>query len=241
MHVNFWPFTKLMNSPYAISIFAPMKFSAVIFDMDGLLINSEPYWEEAGEETLQEFNVTLTPEQYHSTTGLRTREWIDWWFSHFSIDKKFASGAEEAIITKAIEKIRIHGEALPGVNYIFDFFRSLDFRIGIATSSPTALINVVAEKLQIKHYLQGISSAEDLAYGKPHPQVYLNCAELLGVSPLQCICFEDSFNGMIAVKAARMKCIAIPSPVQWEETRWDAADRKLRSLLEVNEDLLGKI
>ena len=218
-----------------------MKFSAVIFDMDGLLINSEPYWEEAGEETLKEFNVSLTPAQYHTTTGLRTREWIDWWFTQFNIDKKFSLQAEEAIITKAIEKIRLHGEALPGVDYIFEYFHNMNFRIGLATSSPTALINVVAEKLRIKHYLQAISSAEELAYSKPHPQVYLNCAEQLGVSPLQCLCFEDSFNGMIAVKAARMKCVIIPAPQQHHETRWDAADVKLRSLLDFNKDVLWKL
>lgn len=218
-----------------------MKFTAVIFDMDGLLINSEPYWEEAGEETLNEFNVTLTPEQYHSTTGLRTREWIDWWFRYFNIDMKFAMQAEEAIVTKAIEKIGLYGEALPGVQYIFEYFHNMNFRIGLATSSPTALINVVAEKLKIKHYLQAISSAEDLTYSKPHPQVYLNCAEMLGVSPLQCLCFEDSFNGMISVKAARMKCVIIPAPQQHHETRWDAADAKLKSLLDFNKDVLWKL
>lgn len=209
--------------------------------MDGLLINSEPYWEEAGQETLQEFGVSLVPEQYHITTGLRTREWIDWWFSYFNIDSKYAAEAETAIVTRAIEKIRDHGEALPGVEYIFQFFTEHQFRIGLATSSPIALVNVVAEKLQIGRYLQAIASAEELPYGKPHPQVYLDCAGLLGVSPLECVCFEDSFNGMIAVKAARMKCVVIPAPHQHHETRWDAADRKLKSLLQFNQQVLDAL
>ena len=207
-----------------------MKYSTVIFDMDGLLINSEPYWEQAGEETLAQFGVTLTQDQYHTTTGLRTREWVDWWFSWFNIDKRFAAEAEDMIVKKAIEKIAQYGKALPGSGYIFDFFREKNFKIGIATSSPTALVNVVAEKLNITGYLQAIASAEELPYGKPHPQVYLNCAEQLNTSPLHCICFEDSFNGMIAVKAARMKCVVIPAPQQHDETRWDAADIKLQSL-----------
>ena len=206
--------------------------------MDGLLINSEPYWEAAGGETLKEYGVTLSPEQYHSTTGLRTKEWIDWWFTYFNIDKKFAHDAAETIVLKAIEKIRQHGEAMPGVEYIFNLFREMNFTIGLATSSPISLIDVVVEKLGIKSYLQAVSSAESLVYSKPHPQVYLNCAEQLNVSPLECICFEDSFNGMISVKAARMKCIIVPALKQFQEPKWDAADIKLRSLEEFSSSRL---
>ena len=65
-----------------------MKTTTVIFDMDGLLIDSEPLWEEAGAELLQSYGVELTPEQYQSSTGLRTREWITHWFNHFNIDNK---------------------------------------------------------------------------------------------------------------------------------------------------------
>lgn len=218
-----------------------MKPTTVIFDMDGLLIDSEPYWEEAGAETLQEFGVSLIPDQYHATTGLRTREWIHWWFSYFNIDLKFAQAAEDTIVAKAIEKIGQHGKALPGVENIFPFFRERNFKIGIATSSPLSLVKVVTDKLGINDYLQAIASAENLPYGKPHPQVYLDCAAALAVSPLECICFEDSFNGMIAVKAARMKCVVIPAPHQHDETRWDAADRKLQSLLQFDQPLLDSL
>lgn len=211
-----------------------MKPTAVIFDMDGLLIDSEPYWEEAGKETMAEYGVTLKNELYHITTGLRTKEWVQYWFAYFNIDMKNVEQAETKIVEKAIDKIRAHGQPMPGVQYIFDFFKNQGCKIGIATSSPLALVNVVVEKLSIGHYLDAIKSAEFLPYGKPHPQVYLDCAQALDVSQLQCICFEDSFNGMIAVKAARMKCIVIPAPEQHAETRWDAADIKLRSLEEVN-------
>lgn len=215
-----------------------MKPTTVIFDMDGLLIDSEPLWEEAGQETLQEFGVTLIPEQYHITTGLRTREWIQWWFAYFGVDQQHAQAAEETIVAKAIDKIGRHGVALPGVQEIFHFFRDRQFRIGLATSSPLELVKVVADKLQLNDYLQAIASAETLPFGKPHPQVYLDCAATLGVSPLECICFEDSFNGMIAVKAARMKCVVIPAPHQHHETRWDAADSKLKSLLQFDQQVL---
>ena len=219
----------------------PMKPTAVIFDMDGLLIDSEPYWEEAGKETLAEYGVTLENEQYHVTTGLRTKEWVQYWFAYFDIDMKHVEAAEATIVGKAIDKIRANGQPMPGVKYIFDFFKKQGCKIGIATSSPLSLVNVVVEKLGIGQYLDAIRSAEFLPYGKPHPQVYLECAQALDVSQLQCICFEDSFNGMIAVKAARMKCIVIPAPEQHAETRWDAADIKLRSLEEVNAAMIATL
>lgn len=215
-----------------------MKFSAAIFDMDGLLIDSEPLWQQAGAETLQEFGVTLTNEQYNLTTGLRTPEWIDYWFTHFSINKNQAKQAAKTIEQAALDKIKAHGEAMEGVQYIMEFFKSNGFLIGLASSSPMRLIEAVIEKLNIQPYLNAVTSAEHLPYGKPHPQVFLNCAELLQVPPTTCICFEDSFNGMIAAKAARMKCVVIPAPHVHHEGRWNAADRKLSSLLKFNSTIL---
>jgi sugar-phosphatase len=215
-----------------------MKFSAAIFDMDGLLIDSEPLWQQAGSETLQEYGVMLTDEQYNLTTGLRTPEWIDYWFTHFSINKDRAKEAAKQIEQAALDKIKAHGEAMEGVQYIMEFFKTNGYLIGLASSSPMRLIEAVIEKLNIQPYLNAVTSAEHLPYGKPHPQVFLNCAELLQVPPTTCICFEDSFNGMIAAKAARMKCVVIPAPHVHHEGRWNAADRKLSSLLKFNNTVL---
>lgn len=215
-----------------------MPLHTVIFDMDGVLIDSEPFWEEAGKETLAEFNISLTEEQYFLTTGLRTREWIDWWFSFFGVDKTYAGEAERIIVKKAIEKINSHAQAMPGVEYIFGFFRDRNFTIGLATSSPTELIDVVVDKLGIRKYIKAYSSAEELPHSKPHPQVYINCAEKLNVSPLSCLCFEDSFNGMIAAKAARMKCVVIPARIQQDRPYWAAADLKISSFHAFDENVV---
>ena len=212
-----------------------MRLNTVIFDMDGLLIDSEPFWQEAGMETLLQFNVTLSPVQYHHTTGLRTREWLDYWFGHFGIGKERIPAAEAALHQHVIEKIRTKANPLPGVQEIIAFFKAQNFRIGLATSSPLSLVNVVVEKLAIQNAFQAVASAEHLPYGKPHPQVYMDCAESLEVSPLQCLAFEDSFNGVIAAKAARMTCVAIPVQDQAHLPKWGAADLKLGSLLEFTE------
>jgi|SRR5688500_5795822 len=218
-----------------------MKISAVIFDMDGLLIDSEPFWQEAGKETLEVYNAVLSDEQYHSSTGLRTKEWVHWWFSHFGIDGTHASDAEAAIINKALEKIGMNGQAMAGVEYLFDFFIRKKMKIGLASSSPVALIELVAEKLNIRRHLHATTSAEDLTFGKPHPQVFLDCAEQLGVSPLECLVFEDSLNGVIAAKAARMKCVAVPDAAFRKDPRWVVADVVLNSLEEFDEETLNKL
>ncbi len=213
-----------------------MQLNTVIFDMDGLLINSEPYWQEAGIETLQQFDVALTLEQYHQTTGLRTREWVAYWFDYFHIDMRFAEKAETTIVDKAIEKIREKAEPMAGVDYILSYFKEKKFITGLATSSPLSLVDVVVDKLNIRDYFSAFSSAETLLFSKPHPQVYLNCAAELNVSPLQCICFEDSFNGLISAKAARMKCVVVPETNFYEQPKWGAADLKLASLNDFGED-----
>jgi HAD superfamily hydrolase (TIGR01509 family) len=165
-----------------------------------------------------------------TTTGLRTKEFLQWWFTHFNIGDDELVKAEKKIVQLVLDKIAHKGRIMPGVAYIFEFFRKKQFHIGLATSSPPALIELVTEMAGIGEYVSSACSAEDLLLGKPHPQVYLNCAERLGVPPVQCICFEDSFNGMIAAKAARMKCVLVPHSSQSRDERWGAADLKLSSL-----------
>ena len=218
-----------------------MNLTTVIFDMDGLLIDSEPCWQEAGMEALAKFGLSLNMDQYHMTTGLRTVEWIDYWFTYFGVDKKHSKEAEDIVHELAIEKISTHAEPMPGVDDIFSFFLERRFRIGLATSSPLALVDVVTKKLGIGSWLEAITSAEYIPLGKPHPQVYLDCAAKLGVRATECLCFEDSFNGMIAVKAARMKSVVIPAADQWSLPKWDASDLKLGSLLEFNPQLLASL
>lgn len=207
-----------------------MELNTVIFDMDGLLIDSEPLWEEATNEVFKQYNLTLSHSQYLSSTGLRTREFVQWWFRHFEVADDHLSNAEADIINAVKEKIQLKGLKMPGVDHIFNLFFEYGFKMGVASSSPMSLIDLVIDKLNLRHYLSAIVSAEHLSHGKPHPQVYLNCADALNADPLNCVCFEDSFNGMIAAKAARMKCVIVPAPAQQKQDRWAAADLKLSSL-----------
>ena len=207
-----------------------MQLNTVIFDMDGLLIDSEPLWNEAANEVFTHYGINLSDEQQATTTGLRTREFLEWWFSYYKIGNDEFAKAEQKIFQHVFEKIQQKGKILPGVDHIFNFFHSRGFKIGIASQSPQQMIEMVMDICCIKKFVQATSSAEYLPFGKPHPQVYINCANALQSHVLECICFEDSFNGLIAAKAARMKCVVVPEHSQQKEDRWNAADLKLSSL-----------
>ena len=215
-----------------------MQFNTVIFDMDGLLINSEPLWDEAATEVFQQYNFQLTKAQYATTTGMRTKEFVERWFSHYNIGSRHNAVAETAILKSVVDKVAAKGKAMSGVAHIFNFFIERNFKIGLATSSGKLLIDVVVDKLGIRNYLQSIESAAELPYGKPHPQVYLNCAEALKSHPTECICFEDSFNGLIAAKAARMKCVVVPAAHDSKNEKFNAGDLKISSLMNFNSLLM---
>lgn len=213
----------------------------VIFDMDGLLIDSEPLWQKAGMQALSEYGIAISLEQYHATTGLRTPEWIDWWFTYYNISTEHAAAAISSIEQNAIALIETEGLAYPGTGYILEFFKKRGFTIGLATSSPMRLVEVVVKKLGIASYFEAYSSAEFLPFGKPHPEVFMNCYRALGAKPQHCVCFEDSFNGMISAKAAKMKCVVVPASTEYEKVKWNAADLKISSLNDFNESTLQSL
>lgn len=211
-----------------------MKTTTAIFDMDGLLIDSEPLWYAAAQQCLTKFNMVIEENDYAQTTGLRTKEFLQHWFSVFRIDPAHIPSIEnditECVISMVIEK----GEMMEGAMEALELVKKSSLKIGLASSSPLALIHAVLQKTNMNGLFSAVASAEFLPFGKPHPQVFINCAIELGSSPTECICFEDSFNGLLAAKAARMKCIVVPHPDHVHQERWNIADLKLDSLLSLH-------
>jgi beta-phosphoglucomutase-like phosphatase (HAD superfamily) len=215
-----------------------MQLNTVIFDMDGLLIDSEPLWNEAADEVFKEFGIRIAPHEYAITTGMRVKEFVLWWFYKNNIPAEHAAKAEHDIVQLVIQKIQAKGKPMLGLEHIFNFFISRKFKIGLASSSPMSLIDVVVARLGIGNYLHAVCSANALVFGKPHPQVYIDCAAALASHPMECICFEDSFNGLIAAKAASMKCVVVPSLHDSTKLKFNAADLKISSLQNFNDLLL---
>lgn len=205
---------------------------AIIFDMDGLLIDSEPLWREAEQEHFGKVGLHLAEEDCLKTTGLRVEEVVAYWYSRHPWKKIPPERIVEDILNGVITRVSTEGVLKEGVHEVLTFVSSLGLPVGLASSSPYVLIDAVLDTFQLRRYFQVINSAEGEAYGKPHPQVYLKAAAMLDVRPTGCLALEDSLNGVIAAKAARMKCIAIPEGPMRAEPRFILADVVLNSLLD---------
>ena len=141
----------------------------VIFDMDGLLIDSEPLWGQAMREVFASVGVELSMELASHTTGLRTAEVVDYWHNYFKWKGKSTEQVTNEIIDSVTDKIIKKGKPMKGLDYILDFFEKRKFKMGLASSSPLRLIDAATTHFGIKDRFQVISSAEFESHGKPHP------------------------------------------------------------------------
>ena len=210
---------------------------AVIFDMDGLLIDSEPLWQQAEIAIFKQVGIILIPSMCLRTKGLRIDEVVEYWYNRYPWDKLSKLQVQEAIVDKLIEFIHTEGKALVGVNDAINYVKTKDVKIALASSSSYKIINAALQKLDIADDFEIIYSAESEPLGKPHPGVYLTTAEKLGVSPQNCLALEDSLNGVLAAKAAQMKCIAIPEMSENHNPKFAIADMVLESLQQLNDNV----
>ncbi|MCH1930800.1 hexitol phosphatase HxpB [Shewanella sp. A25] len=214
-----------------------LSIQAVIFDMDGVLIDSEPVWQRVEYEVLAALGVPVTLELIRQTTGLRIDQCVDYWYHKAPWADYDNAKVSREIVERVAAEILSTGEAMEGVKEAIEYCKAKGLKIGLATSSPRLLIDAVLTKLEVKREFMAIESAELLIYGKPHPEVYLNCAAALGVDPRYCLAIEDSFNGLVAARAANMQTLAIPAVEQRGETKWAIAHHQKDSLLTLHEVL----
>jgi sugar-phosphatase len=214
---------------------------AVIFDMDGVLIDSEPFWQESEMDAFGRVGLRLTREQCVETTGVRIDEVVAYWRGRHGLEGAADGELEEAIIAGVVERVMTRGEAKEGVGHALDFFRARNVKVALASSSSYRLIRAVTERFGLADKFDCVYSAEEEEYGKPHPGVYLTTARRLGASPTACLAVEDSFNGVLAAKAARMKCVAVPEPAARHDPRFAIADVVLDSLSEIDEEVWRRL
>jgi sugar-phosphatase len=183
---------------------------AVIFDMDGVLIDSEHLWRKAMVKGFSEFGITVTENDCRKTMGMRIGEVVLLWLRHFHKPTETAPLLEKRIVHLLMMLIETEGRPIAGIPALIDFCTGRGLRLGLATSSSTELMQTVLHKLQLWEVIRARTSAEHMLYAKPHPEVFIRCAQELGMAPSQCIVIEDSLNGVIAARAAGMQVIAVP-------------------------------
>lgn len=212
--------------------------NTVLYDMDGLLLDTEPLWGESMLRVAAKHKIPIGRDRFKETTGLRIYEVTDYWAIKYPWTGSTADEVADEILDDIIASSKAVGKVLPGVIQSLELFKKHKFKIGLASSSPARMIEGLVEHFGIREYFDCISSADVVALGKPHPGVFLHCAEAMGSTPLQCVVLEDSVNGMIAGKAARMKVIVVPDELHFDDPRFALADAKLRSLEDFDMDML---
>lgn len=219
----------------------PGRLQAVIYDLDGLLIDSEPCWRQAEMECLVEVGVPLDPERCQETTGLRLDEVVAYWAARHPWTGVSHEEVVRRILRRVLALLAERAPLKPGVHESLAAVRRAGLRLALASSSPLALVAAALERVGLRGVFEQVVSAEGERFGKPHPGVYLTTAARLGVPPGVCVALEDSVNGVLSATEAGMRCIAIPERWPVLDPRFSRADAVVRSLLEVDADLLRRL
>ena len=177
---------------------------AVIFDMDGVLIDSEPIWQKAEREVFGALGVKISDKEAETTASLTTVDVTKYWYAHQPWTGKSLDEVENEVIDFVENSVAKEGQPMDGLIELLELFTQKGFKIGLSTNSPRRIIPTILDKIGVRDYFHSISSSEDELNAKPDPAVYLSTARKLKVSPTNCLVFEDSDVGLTAAKNAHM-------------------------------------
>ena len=203
---------------------------AVVFDLDGLLIDSEPFWRRAEIEVFGRVGLELTELDVRQTMGLRIDDAVGHWWDRAPWEGMTPVEVERAVTARVAELIENEGVPMPGAMDLIALCRQRSIPMAVCSGSYAVVIEAAMDKLGITSSMSAWHSAEWEPLGKPHPGSYLTTAHKLGVDPTACLAFEDSFHGAISAKAARMRVVAVPEPAALASPRWGFCDLVLGSL-----------
>lgn len=187
-----------------------MGIAAVVFDMDGVLIDSEPIWEEVRKEYVELRGGRWHPDSQRKMMGMSTVEWSAY-LSHDLGVAQPISVVANGVIDLMAARYSDHLPLLPGAPEAVRRC-SAQWKLGLASSSPRSLIDLVLAKAGLLGEFSAILSTEEVGRGKPAPDVYLTVAQRLGVEPDACTAIEDSSNGLRSAHRAGMRLVAVPRP-----------------------------
>lgn len=204
------------------------KMEAVVFDMDGVIIDSTEIWKRAEREVFSSVGVQLSDELCKITEAMTTAEVTQFWFDRQPWRNRTLSEIENGVIDRVAYLIRKEGKAIRGIERLVKSIKSKGYKVGLATNSPSILIPAVLGKLKLERYFDAVSSADCELKGKPDPSVYLAVANKLNVGPEHCVAVEDSFSGLLAAKKAGMKTVIL-STNNMEQEGQEIADFNIHS------------
>ncbi len=188
------------------------KLQAVIFDMDGVIIDSEPIHYKVSQKLYDELEIEVSKEEYNNFIGVSNTD--NW--NHLKEKFNLTESIEKLIIKQNNQNIKhlqnSDEEPIFGIVQLLEDLKINNIIIGLASSSSQRYIKAVTEKFAIDDYFSIMVSGENMDRGKPHPDIFLEAADKLGVDTASCVVIEDSEHGVQAAKTAGMKCIGFVNP-----------------------------
>jgi HAD superfamily hydrolase (TIGR01509 family) len=182
---------------------------AVVFDLDGVLLDSEQVWDEAREQLAAERGGRWHAEAQREMMGMSSTEWSRYMHETIGLPEP-PEEINREVVERLTASYREHLPALPGAREAVERLAAR-WPLGLASSSNRELIDLALQLLGVEHLFAATVSSEEVARGKPAPDVYLEAARRLGVEPTHAAAVEDSHNGILAAKAAGMRVLAIPN------------------------------
>jgi beta-phosphoglucomutase family hydrolase len=205
---------------------------ALIFDMDGVLVDSEPLHLRSYQTVLSDYGIKYTEADNQEFLGRKDYDCAAALIARFQLPVSAAQilSRKEEVLAELFQQTT---EARPGVKRILAIASQLGLRLAVASMATSRAINIVVENLGIKQYFQTLTSGEEVQNGKPAPDIFQLAAKRLGISANNCLVIEDTINGIRAAKSAGMQCVAIPcQATQYQDH--SEADLRLTSLNELN-------
>lgn len=205
---------------------------AVIFDMDGVIIDSEPIHFEVDMQTMKDLGCNISVEELEKYVGTTNK----YMFADIKKNYNIRKSVEEIInyrVEMAENKVmQSELEPIEGIRELLIDLKNKSIPAAIASSSPRDFIDIVVSKFKLQEYFKYITSGEEVENGKPAPDVYIETAKKLGIFPKECTVIEDSKNGVLAAKAAGMKCIGFQN-INSGNQDLSMADNIVKSILEI--------
>jgi HAD superfamily hydrolase (TIGR01509 family) len=189
---------------------SPGSIAAVVFDMDGVLVDTEHLWDEVREELTREWGGRYTPEAQQAMMGMSSHEWSR--YLHETVGLREPPDViNDEVVRRMLARYEVELPVVPGAVQAVDGLAAAGFRLAVASSSNRELIDAVLRALELTALFEVTVSSEEVARGKPAPDVYLEAARRLGIAPGRCAAVEDSASGIRAAHAAGMRVIAYPN------------------------------